>query len=424
MRSVEAAINKTVLENGIRVITRQMPHTHSVSMGVWVGIGARDESPEECGISHFIEHMIFKGTQRRSAFQIAKEFDAIGGHTNAFTSMEYTCFHAKVLHHHLNIMVDILGDIFLESVFEDEEIEKERAVIFQEIGMVEDSPDEFVHLLLGNAFWGNNPLGRSILGTRETILSFKTGTIKAFFKRYYSPERIVISAAGHIDHGDFIKMVSPIFGKAAPGNAEISRSTPNGCSHVDIQQRKLEQTHICLGTRGISTTDSKRFTYALLNVILGGNMSSRLFQEIRERRSLAYSIYSFITSHIDTGMTGVYVGVDPQRSHEVIEAILTEMRALKNTPVTVSELRDAKEYMKGNLLLASESTDNQMVRLAQNDIHFHQQIALETIIDHIEAVTVDDILNLASDLFQTDKLALSMLGPLNADNHFKDILYF
>jgi predicted Zn-dependent peptidase len=422
--NVEAAINKTILENGIRIITRKMPHTHSVSMGVWVTIGARDESPEECGISHFIEHMIFKGTRRRSAFQIAKEFDSIGGHTNAFTSMEYTCFHAKVLYQHLKIMVDILADIFLESVFDVEEVEKERAVISQEIGMVEDSPDEFVHLLLGNAFWGNNPLGRSILGSRENVLNFNAENIKSFFSRYYNPDRIVISAAGNIDHNDFLSIVEPVFSKAKPGNGKISRLTPNGCGQIDIQQRKLEQTHICLGTRGISATDPKRFAFVLLNVILGGNMSSRLFQEIRERRSLAYSVYSFITSHIDTGMTGVYVGVAPQRSHEVIEAILKEMRALKNTPVTPSELSAAQEYMKGNFLLASESTDNQMVRLAQSEIHFGHQIPLETIIENIEAVSADDIIALASSLFQTEKLALSMLGPLNASNDLKEILYF
>jgi predicted Zn-dependent peptidase len=420
---METGANKTTLDNGIRIITRKIPHTHSVSMGVWVTVGARDELPKESGISHFIEHMIFKGTQRRSAFQIAKEFDAIGGHTNAFTSMEYTCFHAKVLHQHLEIMVDILSDIFLGSVFDSQEVEKERSVIFQEICMVEDSPDEYVHLLLGNAFWGNNPLGRSILGSRDTVLEFKADTIRNFFKRYYCPERIVISAAGNIGHDEFITLVGPTFSKAKSGDSKISRKTPNGSAKIDIQHRKLEQAHICIGTNGVSTTDPKRFAFALLNAILGGNMSSRLFQEIRERRSLAYSVYSFITSHIDTGMTGVYVGVEPQRAHEVVDAILTEMRTLKNTPVTASELRDAKEYLKGNFLLASESTDNQMVRLAQNEIHFGHQISTETIVDYIEAITDDDIIDLTSLLFQTDKLALSMLGPLNDSQDFKDILY-
>ena len=421
---MEEVVNKTTLENGIRIITRHMPHTHSVSMGVWVNVGARDELPEQSGLSHFIEHMIFKGTRRRSAFKIAKEFDAIGGQTNAFTGMECTCFHAKVLDRHLEIMVDILSDIFLDSVFDPQEIEKERSVILQEICMVDDSPEEFVHLLLGKAFWGGHPLGKSILGSRENVQNFHADAIRNFFKQFYCPEQIVISAAGNLDHDEFIKLIGPAFSRVAPGGREMHRATPRGYNKIDIRHRDIEQNHVCMGTQGVSVKHPERFAFALLNTILGGNMSSRLFQEIRERRSLAYSVYSFITSHIDSGMTGVYVGVEPQRTLEVIEAILKEMRALKKNPVTPTEMDHAKDYMKGNFLLAAESTDNQMVRLAQNEIHFGQHISHQTIIDAIEAVTAENIIELAAKLYRTDTLALAILGSTDGTHHVKDILYF
>jgi predicted Zn-dependent peptidase len=268
-------------------------------MGVWVNVGARDENPAESGLSHFIEHMIFKGTRQRSAFQIAKEFDAIGGHTNAFTSMENTCYHAKVMDTHTDTMVEILSDIFLNSVFDPGEIEKERPVILQEIRMVDESPDEYVHLLSGKNFWGDNPLGRSILGSPENIIRFDADLMKTYF-----------SAAGNVEHTDIIDRVGPAFETIKPGNGIAERITPQSRSLVDLNHKDLEQVHICLGAPGLSITDPRRYAYSLLNTILGGNMSSRLFQEIREKRGLAYTVYSFITSHVDTGMFGIYLAVD------------------------------------------------------------------------------------------------------------------
>jgi predicted Zn-dependent peptidase len=416
-------VDKTVLKNGIRILTKKMPHTRSVSMGVWVNVGARDENLSESGLSHFIEHMIFKGTRRRSAFQIAKEFDAIGGHTNAFTTMENTCYHAKVMDTHTETMVDILSDIFLNSIFDPLEIEKERPVILQEIGMVEDSPDEYVHLLSGKNFWGDNPLGRSILGKPENIIRFDAELIKIFFHRLYQPDRIVISVAGNVEHANITDRVGPAFESIRPGNGIAERLAPPGQSLVDLNHRELEQVHICLGTPGLSITDPRRYAYSLLNTILGGNMSSRLFQEIREKRGLAYTVYSFISSHVDTGMFGIYFAVDPKRALETTELVLNEINKSRNESVAAGELQGAIEYTKGSLLLASESNDNQMVRTAQNEIHFNRDITLQQVIETIESVTVEEILDLAQSLFEKKKMVLTVLGPVQDKKPFEDTLY-
>ncbi|MFZ1986365.1 MAG: pitrilysin family protein, partial [Desulfatitalea sp.] len=290
---------KTILPNGIKIVSKKMPHVRSVSMGVWVDVGARDESDDQSGLSHFIEHMIFKGTSRRSAYQIAKEFDAIGGHTNAFTSMENTCYHARVMDSHLETMVDILSDIFLNSIFHPEEVERERPVILQEVGMVEDTPEEYLHVLAGRNYWGEHPLGRSILGSRENILGFSAQTIQAFFRRFYHPERIVVAVAGNVEHDRIVDLVGPTFATIHNGQPLPERTTPQVHPQNKTHKRRLEQVHVCLTAPGIAVTDPRRFAFSLLNTILGGNMSSRLFQEIREKRGLAYSVYSFMMSHVD-----------------------------------------------------------------------------------------------------------------------------
>ncbi len=419
---MDHSVNKTALNNGIRIVTKKMPHVHSVSMGVWVNVGARDESSSESGLSHFIEHMIFKGTEKRTAFQIAKEFDAIGGQTNAFTSAENTCYHAKVIDTRLETMVDILSDIFLNSVFDEKEVENERAVILQEIAMVEDSPDEYIHVLSGRNFWGDNSLGRSVLGTRENVAGFNAHTIKGFFNNFYQPERIVISAAGNLEHNRLVDLIGPVFESIRPGNSFPERITPQGNSMVNLHQRQLEQVHICLGTKGISITDPRRYAYSLMNTILGGNMSSRLFQEIREKRGLAYSVYSFISSYVDTGIFGAYAGLNPKNARKATELILKEIAGLKHMRVDPNELQDAKEHTKGSLMLASESNDNQMVRLSQNETHFGRYIPLEEIANNIESVTQDDILHLAESLFQKSRFALTLLGPVADEKIYDEIL--
>ena len=408
----KAAVNGTVLDNGIRVLTKHMPHVRSVSMGVWVDVGARDESPSENGLSHLIEHMIFKGTRRRSAYDIAKEFDAIGGHTNAFTSFETTCYHAKVMDTRLESMVDILSDIFLNSVFDPAEIERERPVILQEIGMSEDSPEDHLQTLAGRAVWGDTPLGRSILGTRENVSAFTSPNVKHFFKRLYQPERILISAAGNLDHQKFVALVRDGFEKIGPGNGFPERTSSPVLANTGIFQRDLEQEHLCINTPGISISDPRRFAFSILNTILGGNMSSRLFQEVREQRGLAYSVYSFASSYMDNGLFGMYAGVSPENTQQTLDLMLKQLDRLQTEPVGADELADAKEFLKGNLLLAAESNDNQMVRLAQNEINFGQYIPISEVVANIEAVTPSDIQALAGQLFAEGRFSLTLLGPL------------
>jgi predicted Zn-dependent peptidase len=420
----KTAVKKTTLDNGIRILTKQMPHVRSVSMGVWVSVGARDESSKESGLSHFIEHMIFKGTKKRTGFQIAKEFDAIGGQTNAYTSMEHTCYHARVLDSHLAVMADILSDIFLNSQFHERDVQTERPVILQEIGMVEDSPDEYIHVLVGNGFWGDHPLGRSILGSRENIIGFSSERIKDFFTRSYLPTRIVISAAGNLEHDQLIDLIGNAFQSVRAGGKLPERIKPKACSAVNLHYRDLEQLHICLAAPGLSISDPRRYAFSIMNTILGGNMSSRLFQEIREKRGLAYAVYSFITSHMDTGMCGIYAGVAPENALESIEVIVSEMGKIKSVPIDPSELRGAKEFLKGNLLMASESVDNQMVRLAQNEIYFGRYVPLPEILDKIESVSQDDIIDLAQTLFQSKQLVLTQLGPSADKGPYEGILAF
>lgn len=418
----EDSIEKTVLSNGVRILSQQMPHVQSVSMGVWVGVGSRDETDAENGLSHFIEHMIFKGTRKRSAYEIAKAFDAIGGYTNAFTSMENTCYHAKVMTNHLDTMTEILTDIFLNSLFDAEEIEKERPVIFQEIGMQEDTPDEYIHQLAAEAFWGKDPLGRSILGTRENILQFDTNAIRSFFENRYRPDRIVVTAVGHIDHQRLVDLVRPSFETIQPGTPLPDRNTPQGHFHVGLFPKDLEQVHICLNARGISTTDPRRYASSLMNTLLGGNMSSRLFQEIREQRGLAYSVYSFVSAFMDAGMVGAYAGVDPDRAIETVDLMLKTMDSLTGRPVTDEELQHAKEFTKGNLLMASESTENQMVRLAQGEFHFGRYTPLQEILDGIDRVTPADIRNFAAETFVRNQMTLTLHGPVADISPFEQIM--
>jgi predicted Zn-dependent peptidase len=414
-------VSKTVLDNGVRILTAEMPHMHSVSMGLWVNAGARDETPAENGLSHLIEHMVFKGTARRSALQIAKEFDAIGGNNNAFTSMETTCFHGRVMASHLPAMADILCDIFLNSVFDGSELERERPVILQEIGMLEDSPEEYVHVLLEETFWGEHPLGKNILGTPENLTRFDSAGIKDFFRRFCQPGRIVVSAAGNVTHERFVDLVGPAFESLSPTMGGSDRVPASGNRQVRVVPRDLEQVHIALATRGLSVSDPGRYACVLMNTILGGNMSSRLFQEIRERRGLAYSVYSFLSPHQGTGMCGAYAGVQAEHAHETTELMIRQMGRLKNVPVTTEELQEAKEYSKSAMLLATESVESQMAALAQNELHFGRHIPVEEILERIDAVSANDISALAAALFRSDALSLVLLGPVADGNSDFDV---
>jgi predicted Zn-dependent peptidase len=406
---------KTVLENGIKVITEEIPYLKSVSIGVWVITGSRDEKPHENGISHFIEHLLFKGTERRTAFDIAKEIDSVGGTLNAFTGREYTCFYAKVIDKNLPLAINLLSDIFMHSLMDAKDVEKERSVILQEIKMVEDTPDDYIHDLFNQVCWGSHPLGYPIFGTSGLVQSFNRDQIYQFFKENYQPNRITICAAGNLHHHEVIDSIIATFGQIPKSDKVRERLRPISISTTNIWKRDLEQVHFCLGTKGLQYNHSLRFASYVLNVILGGGMSSRLFQEIRENRGLAYSVYSYLPAYIDTGLVVVYAGTNETSFQEVMELILREFSRLKNEPFKDGELETAKEQLKGNLLLSLESSDNLMTRLAKNEIYFESYLPVERVLRGIDEVEEEVVRSLASDIFDERFFCLTVLGPMNAN---------
>ncbi len=414
---------KTILGNGIRVITEEIPYLKSVSIGVWVTTGSRDEDPHENGVSHFIEHLLFKGTERRTAFDIAKEIDSVGGTLNAFTGREYTCFYSKVIDKNLPLAIDLLSDIFLHSIMDVKDVEKERMVILQEIKMVEDTPDDYIHDFFNRVCWGDHPLGFPIFGTSDLVQSFHREQILQFLKENYQPNRIIICAAGNVKHQEVVDRIGETFGQLPRSKKERNRLKPDSISTTNIRKRELEQVHFCLGTKGLQYNHSLRFASYLLNTILGGGMSSRLFQEIRENRGLAYSVYSYLPSYIDTGLVVVYAGTNESSFREVIELVLNEFNRLKKEPFRNGELETSKEQLKGNLLLSLESSDNLMTRLAKNEIYFGSHLPVEKTLKGIDAVEEDAVRHLAKELFDERFFCLTILGPTNGkyldQNFFK-----
>jgi len=406
---------KTVLDNGLRVITEKIPYLRSVSIGVWVVTGSRDEQPHENGISHFIEHLLFKGTEKRTAFDIAKEIDSVGGTLNAFTGREYTCYYAKVIDQNLALAIDLLSDIFLHSLMDLKDVEKERMVILQEIKMVEDTPDDYIHDLFNRVCWGDHPLGFPIYGTSELVQSFRPDQLRQFFTENYPPDRIVVCAAGNLEHRQVVDMIETTFGKIPKSDKTRGRSKPDPISTTDIRKRDLEQVHFCLGTRGLQYNHSLRFASYVLNTILGGGMSSRLFQEIRENRGLAYSVYSYLPTYIDSGLVVVYAGTNEGSFQEVIELILNEFNHIKRGPLKDGELETAKEQLKGNLLLSMESSDNLMTRLAKNEIYFQSYLPVEMILKGIDGVEEETVRQLANEIFDERLFCLTVLGPMNGN---------
>src|SRR4030043_1387906 len=412
----ETRYQKTVIDGGIRVITEEIPYFKSVSIGVWVLTGSRDEHPYENGISHFIEHLLFKGTEKRTAFDIAKEIDPGGGALNAFTGREYTCFYAKVIDKNLPLAIDLLSDIFLHSLMDAKDVEKERMVILQEIKMVEDTPDDYIHDFFNRVCWGDHPLGFPIFGTCDLVQSFTREQIFQFLKETYQPKRIIICAAGNLKHEEAVDLIAGTFGQLPQSNRERQRLKPHSISTTNIRKRELEQVHFCLGTKGLQYNHSLRFASYLLNTILGGGMSSRLFQEIRENRGLAYSVYSYLPSYIDAGLRVVYAGTNENSFQEVIELILREFNRLKREPLKNGELETAKEQLKGNLLLSLESSDNLMTRLAKNEIYFQTYLPVGMILKGIGEVREETLQQLATDIFDERFFCLTVLGPMDGND--------
>lgn len=414
---------KTVLKNGVRIVSEQIEHLHSVSVGIWVNVGSRDEDVLENGVSHFIEHMLFKGTHKRSSFQIAKELDTIGGLSNAFTSKENTCYYARVLGKHFPVLSDILSDIFWNSIFDPGDMEREKQVILQEISMVEDTPEDNIHILFNSLFWSDHPIGRSILGTNNTVSGLQKENILQYISRFYVPERILIVAAGDLDHQSLVSSFEPHFESGLGGaGPKIEREAPRCNSGISIHSKDLEQVQICMGAEAPSQTSEKRFACAVLNTILGGNMSSRLFQEVRENRGLAYSIYSFVSSYLDTGFFCVYVATDPQNVNPVLDTIQAEIKKISKGQLSRSDLEAAKDYLTGSIYLSTENTDSRMMRLAKNEFVFERYIGYDELVSKLEDVTFDEVVEGAKEIFQNGKPSLAALGPIKDEDISKSRL--
>src|SRR5262245_40518945 len=411
---------KTVLDNGIRIVSHEMPEHRSVSLGIWVESGPRHESNEQNGLSHFIEHLLFKGTERRSAAQIAEEMDAVGGVINAFTSKEQTCYYAKVLDENLPLAIDLLTDIFLHSSFDPEEIERERSVILQEISQAEDTPDDYIHDLFSLDFFKDHPIARPICGRQETVTSFQRGDFLDFFKTRYRPRRVVVSAAGNFRHDALVEEMAARLGPVGDGVESVAeildgeRKPEMGCG-IFPHAKELEQAHLCLGMAGIAQDDPQRYPAYVLNTLLGGGMSSRLFQEIREKRGKAYSVYSFSSSFKDVGYLGIYAGTSVEWTEEVVDLILKELKKLAAGEIKEEELTRTRGQLVGSMMLGLESTDSWMSQIARNEIYFGRTVTTEEICQRIRAVSRDDVIRLADSLFRAEAMTLTLLGDFKDD---------
>jgi predicted Zn-dependent peptidase len=408
-------IRRTVLPNGLLVLTESMPHMRSVSMGAWINSGSRDEPAEENGLSHFVEHMVFKGTTSRSAQDIAREVDSIGGNLDAFTGKESVCFNIKVLDENMHPALDVLSDLVLHPQFSQADLEREQGVILEEIKMDEDNPDYLVHETFTQNFWRNHPLGRPILGTVKTVSSFTQDTVFAHHQRRFTPENLVFSAAGHLHHDEFVDAVAHKFGGLKPFGIPIveTETHPTTTPHITLKKkRSLEQVQMCLGVPAPPVDSPDRFALYILNSMLGGGMSSRLFESIRENQGLAYSIYSELSPFRDTGSLSVYAGMSLDKTERVLALTLAELTRLKTEAVSHAELKRAKDQMKSNIVLGLESSSSRMNNLARQQIFFGRFIPVDEIVRDIDAVTPEDTKRLANQLFQPELLALTLLGNL------------
>ena len=406
-------IEMTTLDNGVRVITEAMPHVRSVSVGIWIGTGSRRENTEQNGISHFIEHMLFKGTTQRSAEDIARSVDSIGGNLDAFTAKELVCFNTKVLDEHLSLAFDVLADLILHPLFRDEDIEKEKGVILEEIKMEADSPDYLVHEIFSANFWKDHPLGKPILGTRETVKRFDREMIRSYYSAMYGPGNMIVTAAGNLTHDGLVDLVRRHFESLPPGQPLPLDNVPNTHARIALRNKKaLEQVHLCLGVPSYPLPHEQRFACYVLNTLLGGGMSSRLFQNIRERQGLAYAVFSELSPYRDTGCLSIYAGTSIESARKVVESITNEFRQLKEQMVSDEELRRAKDHLKGSLMLSLESTASRMSNLARQEMYFGNFFSLDALVQHIESVTAADVQRIAQTFFDAKQIALTVLGNL------------
>lgn len=407
-------VRRTLLPNGLIVVSEQMTHLRSVTVGIWIKTGSRDEVPEVNGISHFLEHMVFKGTGKLSAEAIAREVDSIGGNLDAFTAKECVCFNIKVLDEHLPRAMDVLSDMVLDPIFAEEDIRKERSVVLEEIKMDEDSPDYLVHEIFTQNFWKDDPLGKPILGTKETVRRFDQSTLKECYGKRFIPGNMIISAAGNVDHEAFVDLVRRRFEVLPAASNGLHGSPPRTFSRIMMRNKKsLEQVQICIGVPSYPISHPNRYSSYVLNTLLGGGMSSRLFQNVREKQGLAYSIFSELNPYRDTGCMAVYAGTSRESVPKVVESVIAEFRNIKEAVVDLEELDRAKSQLKGNLMLSLESSTARMSNLARQEMYYDHFFGLNEIIERIEAIRPEDVQDVAREFFQPEKIAVTVLGNLN-----------
>jgi predicted Zn-dependent peptidase len=399
------------LDSGLRLVTECMPHVRSVTVGVWLTRGSRHESDAESGVAHFVEHMLFKGTASRSAQEIAQTIDSIGGQLDAFTAKEYASYYIKVLDDHLPLAVDLLSDMVMRPALVPIDIEREQSVILEEIKMVEDVPDDLVHEVFAQQFWSRHPLGRPILGTKETVSSFDSDQLRRYFSRTYLAPNLVVAAAGHVEHERMRELVEHAFAGLPVGDATSADAPPAIAPGLVVRQKDIEQSHICLGTAAYPQADERRHALYVLNTILGGSMSSRLFQHIREDRGLAYAVFSGLTTYSDAGAITVYAGCAADKVGEVIDLTMAELAELRRTPVGAAELQRAKDHLKGSLMLSLENTSSRMSQLARHEIYFGRHFSLDELLSAIDEVTADDVQQVAVDLFSGGAPVATIVGP-------------
>jgi predicted Zn-dependent peptidase len=405
-------VQKVVLDNHIRLLMEPLNEVPSVCIGLWVCTGSRDETPEENGLTHFIEHMLFKGTRTRNALEIAKEIDKIGGVLNAFTGREYTCFYTKVLKSHVEKGFEILSDIFFNSLFRAEDIERERGVILQEIKMVQDTPDEYVHELFYRDLWGVNPLGAPISGTINTVSGFTREDILEYFHHHYLSSRLILAIAGNLDSEEVVSLGEKYFGSGALNGARKPEArAAETLSGFHPHDRELEQLHVCWGGKGCSRTDKERYPLYALSTFLGGGMSSRLFQEVREKRGLVYSIYSYANFFRHEGIFAITWSAQRNRFEEIIGIVTKEIERLRREGLTKRDLSEIKEQMKGNLLLSLEGTNSRMNKLATDEIYFGHSVPIEEVVTRVDAMTLDDVGEVLESYVVPEKFCMTTLGP-------------
>src|SRR5579863_835756 len=412
--TIERNLRRTVLPNGLVVLTERMDHLRSVAMGVWIKSGSRAEAAETNGISHFVEHMVFKGTRSRSAQLIAREMDSIGGNLDAFTGKETICFNVKSLADHVPIALDVLADLVLNPIFASNDIERERGVILEEIKIDEDNPDVLVHELFTQNFWKDHPLGKPILGTTETVARLNQEKLFAYHGDRFHGGNIVFSAAGNLDHDKFVEAVEAKFADLSGGAPLPELSAPDASARIILRNKKaLEQVQICLGVPAPPITDDNRYTTLILNTVLGGGMSSRLFQTVREERGMVYSIYSDLSPYSDTGTLCVYAGTSAGKAVEVVDLILAEFRKLKEELLGAEELTRAKDQVKGNILMGLESSSSRMANLARQEMYFHNFFTVDEVIARIDEVEAAQVQAMAQRLFDPGRIAVTLLGRLD-----------